>query len=46
VRALLRIAVVGVLVGFAVSACESRPPVDVWGHKNSTSKGVSVGVPF
>lgn len=28
------------------AACESRPPVDVYGHKDSVYKRLTVGVPF
>lgn len=29
-----------------IAACESRPPVDVTGHKDSVYKRLTVGVPF
>jgi hypothetical protein len=44
-----RAALAGVLVALllgALAACEDRPPIDIWGHKDSTSKSMSVGVPF
>ena len=44
-RTVLASLMVVLLLG-ALAACEDRPPVDVWGHKDSTSKSVSVGVPF
>lgn len=34
------------LLGSALAACQDRPPIDVWGHKDATSKSISVGVPF
>ena len=30
----------------AVAACESRPPVDVYGHKDSVYQRLVIGVPF
>ena len=40
------IAAATLLVLVLLGACEHRPPVDVWGHDNSTSKHVSLGLPF
>ncbi len=37
---------IAVLTMGALTACEDRPPIDVWGHKNSTSQRINVGVPF
>ncbi len=30
----------------AVAACESRPPIDVYGHKDSTYKRLVIGLPI
>ncbi len=34
-----------VLLG-GLTACESRPPIDVYGHKDSTSKRLVFGIPL
>lgn len=38
------VALVFLMLGLA--ACESRPPIDVSGHKNSTWKDMTIGLPF
>lgn len=30
----------------ALAACESRPPIDVYGHKDSTFKRLVIGIPL
>ncbi|MBV8538041.1 MAG: hypothetical protein JO128_20765 [Alphaproteobacteria bacterium] len=34
-----------VLLG-TLAACENRPPIDVYGHKDSVYKRLVVGMPF
>jgi hypothetical protein len=40
----LTIALIG-LLGF-LAACENRPPVDVYGHKDSLYQRLVIGLPF
>lgn len=34
------------LLAAGLAACESRPPVDVYGHKDSIYKRLVIGMPF
>lgn len=35
-----------VLLLAGVAACESRPPIDVYGHKDSVYQRLIIGLPF
>lgn len=43
-RALL--AMLSIVVLSMVAACENRPPIDVYGHKDSVYKRLVIGVPI
>jgi hypothetical protein len=38
-------AFLAVLLG-ALAACENRPPIDVYGHKDSLYQRLVIGMPF
>ncbi|HEX9462264.1 MAG TPA: hypothetical protein VGB82_06655 [Alphaproteobacteria bacterium] len=41
-----RAVIVLIVLVAGLAACESRPPVDVYGHKDSIYKRLVIGVPF
>jgi hypothetical protein len=42
-----RISIVALLVLLGVlAACENRPPIDVYGHKDSTYQRLVIGIPI
>ena len=45
IRPVLRLAALAVAL-VTVAACESRPPVDVYGHKDSIYQRLVIGLPF
>ncbi len=45
IRPVVRFAIVAAALA-GVAACESRPPIDVYGHKDSVYQRLVIGVPF
>ncbi len=43
---MIRVLSLTLVLLLVLAACESRPPINVWGHKDSTSKNLNVGIPF